>query len=148
MLSTGQAGMPTLPECLSLPAAMAVCAFTRNAPEGGGGGENRYFLRNEANKSFRINRYGFGSMFKKATQKRKSVQKAPNTGVIQWLLERFADRCESGMAKQPEMLSCRTKQSTGLTGLYSKGAGRMPTLPECLSLPDAVAIYAFTRNAP
>ena len=40
----GQAGMP-----------VAICTFRRNVSEGGEQGENRYILRNKANKSFRIN---------------------------------------------------------------------------------------------
>ena len=75
-------------ECLSLPDAVAVCTFTRNALEGGEWGQNRYFLRNKANKSFRINNYSSKEV-KKATKKGNET---PKRRVIQWLLERFAGR--------------------------------------------------------
>ena len=43
-------------ECLPyLNACRYLCDFRRNATEGGEQGENRYILRNKANKSFRIN---------------------------------------------------------------------------------------------
>ena len=40
---------------LSLPDAVAVWTFMRNASRGRPGGVNKYFLRNKANKSIRIN---------------------------------------------------------------------------------------------
>ena len=75
-------------ECLSLPEAVAVCTFTRNALEGGEWGQNRYFLRNKANKSFGINK----SSSEEVQKDTKRGTETPKRGVIQWLLERFAGR--------------------------------------------------------
>ena len=52
---------------------VAVCVFTRNAPERGERGENRYILRNEANKSFRINTNDWEEV-QKATRKRNRIR--------------------------------------------------------------------------
>ena len=60
-------------ECLSLPDAVAVCTFRGNAPERGKSDENRYILRNKANKSFRINTNAWEEV-QKATRKRNEIR--------------------------------------------------------------------------
>ena len=68
------------------------------------GGESRYFLPNEANKSFRINKIDSEEV-QKDTGKGNET---PKRGVMQWLLERFG-RCKSGMASNQK--GCRAEQS-------------------------------------
>ena len=78
VLSTGQAGMPTLPECLSLPVSelsgrSGRRMFMKLRGEVSGG-ENRYILRNKANKSFRINKNSSKEV-QKGTRKRTETPK-------------------------------------------------------------------------
>ena len=67
-IQAGQAFPPTpfkyRPGGLYLLACRYLCTFTRNAPEGGEWGENRYLLPNKANKSFRINKSSSGKVKK------------------------------------------------------------------------------------
>ena len=58
---------------LTLPDAVAVCTFRGNAPERGKSDENRYILRNKANKSFRINTNEWEEV-QKATRKRNEIR--------------------------------------------------------------------------
>ena len=66
---TGLCSLGDRPEGLSLP-----CAFMRNVPEGGECGKDKYILRNEANKPFRINKSSSEEV-QKAIKRRTEISK-------------------------------------------------------------------------
>ena len=80
---TGLEACRYLQECLSLPMRLY-----ERCSRGRRGEYNRYFLRNEANKSIRINKNSWKEVLK-ATKKRNAP---PNKGLKKVLFELFADK--------------------------------------------------------
>ena len=149
-IQAGQAFPPTpfkyRPGGLYLLACRYLCAFTRNALGGGEWGTNRYFLPNKANKSFGIN----NSSSEEVKKGHPKAKQSHSSRGRQGLLGRFAGRCKSGMASNRKRCDAEQSRSTGRR--EKEHRPYRPVLQrdrqECLSLPDAVAVCAFTRNAP
>ena len=109
----GQARMPALPEYLSLPDAVAVCTFTRNALGGGEWGTNRYFYQTKPT--------GLLESTKGSGKRVKKPPKSQPKPLIEGLYNGFSSGLPAGVNQE--------WQATGNAVMLSKAGAQ--ALPAC-----------------